>query len=83
MNPNGRYPNNHARGTFTVEGWAAEWIKRHKEEMARLTPDQLQLYFQAMDQLYLQAEKVIIIWPYKIIKNFDQSILLKNYLELE
>ena len=83
MNPNGRYPNNHARGTFTVEGWAAEWIKRHKEEMARLTPDQLQLYFQAMDQLYLQAEKVIIIWPYKIIKNFDQSILSKNYLELE
>ena len=58
MNQNGRYPNDHARGIFTTEGWALTWIARHKEEMAGLSPDQLQLYFQAMDQLYLQAEKV-------------------------
>ena len=58
MNPNDRYPNDHARGTFTIEGWAAQWMARHKEEMAGLSPDQLQFYFQAMDHLYLKAEKV-------------------------
>lgn len=71
MNPNGRYPNNHARGTFTVEGWAAEWLRRHKEQMARLSPDQLQLYFQAMDQLYLQADKV----------NYNMAILTLHLIQ--
>ena len=66
---NNRYPNNHPLGTFTVEGFAETWIRRHKEEMERLTPNQLQIYYRSMDELYLQAENVnMVIWPYKIDK---------------
>ena len=58
----GRYQNNHPQGYFTTEGWANTWLTRHQAEIDQLTPNQMQLYLESMDHLYLQAEQVRLIY---------------------
>ena len=53
-----RYQNSHPQGYFSTEGWANTWLTRHQAEINQLTPNQMQLYWESMDRLYLQAEHV-------------------------
>ena len=55
-----RYPNNHAQGSYSLEGWALEWMQNRRDDLARQNnlEEEQQRYFEAMDNLFVLATEV-------------------------
>ena len=65
-----QFPNAHAQGQYSLEGWARDWMQNRRDGLARQhnLEEEQQRYFEAMDNLYVLAAEVNrnkCVWPYK------------------